>query len=39
LFDGTKKETALAYLPGTMAHIKEHHKEDIDPSKTFVALI
>ena len=39
LFDATKGEIALVYLPGTMAHIKEHYKEDIDSSKAFLALI
>jgi hypothetical protein len=39
LFDGDLREKALPYLPGTMAHIKEHHREDIDPSKAFVALV
>jgi hypothetical protein len=39
LVDRTKRGIALAYLPGTMAHIKEHYKEDLDSSKGFVALI
>ena len=38
-FDGTKREIALVYLPGTMAHIKEYYNEDIASSKAFVALI
>jgi hypothetical protein len=38
LFDETKREMALFYLPGTMAHIKEHYKEGIDSSKAFPAL-
>jgi hypothetical protein len=33
LFDGTKKEIALVYLPGTIAHIKESEKEDIASPK------
>ncbi len=37
LFDGTKREIALVYFPGTMAHIKESEKEDIAPPKSFMA--
>jgi hypothetical protein len=36
-FDGTKREIALVYLPGTMAHIKESEKEDIASPKAFIA--
>jgi len=39
LFDATKREIALVYSPGTMAHIKEHYKEDIDSAKAFLVLI
>jgi hypothetical protein len=39
LFDGTKREIALVYFPGTMAHIKEYYNENIASSKAFVALI
>ena len=36
-FDGTKREIALVYFPGTMAHIKESEKEDIASPKAFMA--
>ena len=36
-FDGTEKEIALVYLPGTIAHIKESEKEDIASPKAFTA--
>jgi len=36
-FDGTKREIALVYLPGTIAHIKESEKEDIASPKAFMA--
>jgi hypothetical protein len=39
LVDRMKRDMTLVYLPGTMAHMKEQYKEDLDPSKGFVALI
>lgn len=39
LSKGIERDITLVYSPGTMVHIKERDKEDIDSSKAFVALI